>query len=56
MIFLPKTVAAYNSKIFEDVFKKEVETLSLNELPLQQALSQSSYVSDSNQWWIFNKR
>ena len=47
MIKLPNTVAAWNTPEFESVLKTEIESLEPELLPLQQALSQSSYVSES---------
>ena len=45
MIILRKTLAAWGAEAFNDEFKAEVETISSSELPLQQGLSLSSYVS-----------
>lgn len=46
MICLDKTLSAWNTNEFEDVFKGEVEQLGMEHLPLQQALTQGSYASD----------
>lgn len=46
MMRLEKTVAAWQTADFEEVFKSEVEQLGVEQLPLQQALSQGSYASD----------
>ena len=48
MIRLDKTLAAWQTSDFEDAFKGEVEQLGVDELPLQQGLSQGSYASDEN--------
>ena len=48
MIFLDKSVSAWNTNEFNDVFKREVEQLGVEDLPLQQGLSQGSYASDEN--------
>ena len=45
MITLPHSVAAWGTDAFSDAFKAEVEQLRHHELPLQQGLSLSSYVS-----------
>ena len=45
---LEKTVAAWQTPAFEEAFKSEVEQLGMDQLPLQQALSQGSYASDKN--------
>ena len=46
MIHLGKTLAAWQTPDFEDAFKHEAELLGVDELPLQQGLSQGSYASD----------
>jgi len=48
MIRLEKTVAAWQTPQFEAVFKREVGQLGVEQLPLQQALTQGSYASDEN--------
>ncbi|MEN8204852.1 MAG: hypothetical protein ABFS24_02455 [Pseudomonadota bacterium] len=48
MLFLEKTLAAWQTPDFEDAFKREVEQLGVEELPLQQGLSQGSYASDEH--------
>jgi len=48
MIHLGKTRAAWLTPDFEDAFKREVEQLGVEELPLQQGLSQGSYASDEH--------
>jgi len=48
VILLPETLRARGSENFNNVFKSEVEALDNTQLPLQQGLSQSSYVSESN--------
>ena len=47
MIALPESLKAWDSPAFEDIFKNEVESLGNTQLPLQQGLNHSSYVSDS---------
>lgn len=44
---LVQSCSAWDTQEFETVLKREVQSLSAKELWLQQALSQSSYVSDS---------
>jgi hypothetical protein len=46
MIRLEKSLSAWQSPEFEDVFRHEVAQLGTTQLPLQQALSQGSYASD----------
>lgn len=46
MMRLEKTLAAWQTADFEDIFKREVGQLGVEQLPLQQALSQGSYASD----------
>lgn len=46
MIYLPQSLAAWGSEGFSTTFKEEVERLRHDELPLQQGLSLSSYVSE----------
>ena len=48
MISLTRSVNYWGSPGFEDAFKVEVGALNNEQLPLQQGLTQSSYVSDSN--------
>jgi hypothetical protein len=48
MMRLEKTAAAWQTADFEEVFKSEVEQLGVEQLPLQQALSQGSYASDKH--------
>lgn len=45
MILLKKSVEAVTRDDFEQVLKHEIESLDINELPLQQAMRQSSYIS-----------
>jgi hypothetical protein len=47
MIRLTKTINAWGTPGFEDTLKGEVEQLDADQLPLQQALSTSSHVTDS---------
>jgi len=42
-----ETLDAWGTPGFEDALKREVERLDAGRLPLQQALSTSSYVTDS---------
>jgi len=46
MIFLPLTLDASSAQNFTTTLKKELESLTASDLPLQKGLSQSSYVSD----------
>jgi hypothetical protein len=46
MIRLEKTVGAWGTPAFEEVFKREAGQLDVTQLPLQQGLSQGSYASD----------
>ncbi|MGB5179090.1 MAG: hypothetical protein WBP44_10215 [Gammaproteobacteria bacterium] len=46
MMRLEKTLAAWQTADFEEAFKREVGQLGVEQLPLQQALSQGSYASD----------
>ena len=47
MIILPNTLAAFNSKNFKEIAKKEISQISKDLLPLQQGLSLSSYIGPS---------
>lgn len=47
VITLKNTVNSWASSAFEDTFRNEVLALNCEQLPLQQGLTQSSYVSDS---------
>ena len=47
MILFTKSLNAWGTSGFEDVFKAEVEQLDTGQLPLQQGLAASSYVTDS---------
>jgi formate dehydrogenase assembly factor FdhD len=47
MIRLTKTLNAWGTSGFEDVLKAEVGQIPADQLPLQQALSTSSHVTDS---------
>jgi hypothetical protein len=46
-INLPTLARAWGSETFHSVLKAEIEALGEDKLPLQQGLSQSSYVSNS---------
>ncbi|PWB48904.1 MAG: hypothetical protein C3F18_11210 [Nitrosomonadales bacterium] len=46
MIKLPNAIKAWNTPDFENVLKAEVQKIDVELLPLQQGLSQSSYVTD----------
>ena len=48
MTHLQQSLAAWQTPRFNDVLKKEIEALKNHELPLQQALSQSSQVAESS--------
>ncbi len=48
MFSLPRSLRAFDTDTFNDVLKMEICSLSLDELPLQQGLSQSSYANDNN--------
>ena len=48
MIHLEKTLTAWQTPDFEAAFKCEVEQLGVDELPLQQGLTQGSYASDEH--------
>lgn len=47
MIKLPDVLPAWDSPGFPRVFTTAIQSLDITELPLQQALSHSSYVSNS---------
>ena len=47
MIKLDKSLFAWGSPDFKDVFKLEVAQLGATQLPLQQGLSTGNYVSDA---------
>ena len=47
MIRLTKTLNAWGTPDFENILKVEVEQIPADQLPLQQALSTSSHVTDS---------
>lgn len=47
VIRIPSLIDAWQTDAFRSVLKTELEALGENQLPLQQGLSQSSYVSDS---------
>ncbi len=48
MIKLAKVLAAWGKVDFEYTLKNEIEKIDKRQLPLQEALTQSSYVSESN--------
>lgn len=48
MIKLDRALDAWDTPAFEAVLKAEVEQLSVEQLPLQQGLSHSSYACDDN--------
>ena len=48
MITLTRSLNCWSTSIFEETFKGEVTALNSEQLPLQQGLTHSSYVSDSN--------
>lgn len=47
MIKLVRSLQAWNTAGFEQVVKEEIQGLASGSLPLQQGLSQSSYVSEN---------
>ena len=46
MLQLTKTLKAWGTPTCKDTLKAEIEALDAEQLPLQQGLAQSSYVSD----------
>jgi len=46
MIRLPKSLNAWGTSEFKEILKQEIEQLDARQLPLQQGLSASSYVTD----------
>ena len=46
MIQLPKSLNAWGTPEFEAILKQEIEQLDAGELPLQQGMSASSYMTD----------
>lgn len=48
MIVLTESLKAWGSPVFNDTFRRELGSLDTEQLPLQQGLAQSSYVSDSS--------
>lgn len=46
MCHLPKSLHAWETPEFRDILKREIEQLDAGQLPLQQGLSSSSYVTD----------
>jgi hypothetical protein len=48
VIKLVETCKSWGTTAFDDTFKEEVGKLQNSQLPLQQGLTQSSYVSDSD--------
>jgi len=53
MVYLHKSLAAWGSESFPQVFKQEVESLKAEQLPLQSGLTRSSYVGNSGFEIIF---
>ena len=47
MIRLPDSLRAWQSPAFQDVLKREIEQLSVGQLPLQQGLTASSHALDT---------
>jgi len=47
MIRLAKAIEAWGTADFMDILKHEIEQLNAGQLPLQQGLSSTSYVADS---------
>lgn len=48
MITLTQSLAAWQSDRFDDTFKQEVRALSVDQLPLQQAMQLGSFVLDKS--------
>ena len=48
LFYLTLSLQAWGTETFNDVFKKEICALNVNTLPLQQALSSSSYANADN--------
>jgi hypothetical protein len=48
MIQLDRALDAWGTPVFRDVLRAELEQLTVEQLPLQQALTQSSYACDDN--------
>lgn len=48
MIKLTKALAAWGTPDFKQVLKDEISNIDITLLPLQQGLSQTSYVSDGD--------
>jgi len=48
MIKLEKSLTAWGTPVFNDILKKEIESLDAKYLPLQQGLSYSSYATNSD--------
>ena len=48
MVQLFKTLNAWETPVFNETLKHEIEHLDVESLPLQQALSQGSYTSGAN--------
>jgi len=48
MIKLVSTLDAWRTPDFESILKLEIQNIELEQLPLQEGLSQTSYVCDSN--------
>ena len=48
MMRLDRALDAWGTPAFRDVLKAELEQLTVEQLPLQQGLSQSSYACDDN--------
>ena len=55
MIRLTKTLNAWGTPGFEDILKAEVEQLDVDQLPLQQGLSYTSSVTDSQRKVIISR-
>lgn len=48
MIKLPLSLQAWHTKLFNDVFKKEIKSIDASYLPLQQGLQHSSIANGEN--------
>ncbi len=49
MIILTKSLKAWGTDQFKSILESEIRQLSLDQLPLQQALTQSSYAVEGSQ-------
>lgn len=47
MLYLPRSLAAWNTPDFSDVLRQEIESAGASALPLQQCLTATSYAVDA---------